>query len=139
VEVDMGKASSMSVLVVDDEAGIASLLSDVLEAEGYRVVTASNGVAALARLEKERVDAVLTDIRMPELDGPALYREIEQRYPALVPRVAFMTGNILDEDTADFFAATGAPCIRKPFLRDDVLRVLQQVLAHRNARPLAVG
>jgi len=131
------KAAGVRVLVVDDEIGISSLLSDLLEADGYRVTTAPNGAAALARLEQETFDAVLTDIRMPELDGPGLYREIERLHPQLAPRVAFMTGNILTEDTADFFAATGAPCVRKPFVRDDVLRVLQQVLAP--ARALAVG
>ena len=131
------KAASVRVLVVDDEAGISSLLEDLLEADGYRVTTAPNGVAALARLEQETFDAVLTDIRMPELDGPGLYREIERRHPRLLARVAFMTGNILTEDTADFFAATGAPCVRKPFVRDDVLRVLQLVLAPDRAVPVA--
>jgi two-component system NtrC family sensor kinase len=135
----LAKATGVSVLVVDDEAGISSLLSDLLEADGYRVVTASNGVAALALLEKETFDAVLTDIRMPELDGPGLYREVERRHPALASRIAFMTGNILTEDTADFFAVTGAPCVRKPFVRDDVLRVLQQVMGASSRRALPVA
>jgi two-component system NtrC family sensor kinase len=134
----MRKAAMASVLVVDDEAGITSLLVDLLEADGYRVATAPNGRAALARIEKESFDAILTDIRMPELDGTGLYREVERQHPHLLPRIAFMTGNVFSEDTADFFAATGAPCVRKPFVRDDVLRVVQQLLSAPARPPLPV-
>jgi len=118
-----------SVLVVDDEPGISSLLEDILEASGHHVATAPNGLAALERLERGSFDVILSDIRMPELDGPGLYRAVERRHPHLVPRMIFMTGSILTDDTADFFAATGAPCLRKPFVREDVQRVFQQVLA----------
>jgi len=121
--------SGNTVLVVDDEAGIASLLVDLLESDGYRVTTAQNGRAALAVLEERSFDVILSDIRMPELDGPGLYREIEQQHPHLVGRLVFMTGNILNDETADFFAATGAPCLRKPFIREEVQRLLQQALA----------
>ena len=124
-----GVGGGTSVLVVDDEPGIVALLKDFLEADGYRVVTAGNGAAALGRLEQNAVDLILTDIRMPELDGPGFYREVERQHPHLLGRIVFMTGNILTDDTADFFAATGAPCLRKPFLRDDVQRILSQVLA----------
>jgi CheY-like chemotaxis protein len=123
-----GIGGGTRVLVVDDEPGIVSLLKDFLEADGYRVITAGNGAAALGRLEENGIDLILTDIRMPELDGPGFYREVERLYPHLLARMVFMTGNILTDDTADFFAATGAPCLRKPFLRDDVQRILSQVL-----------
>ena len=128
MEVDMAKATGVSVLVVDDEAGISSLLSDLLEADGYRVVTASNGVAALALLEKETFDAVLTDIRMPELDGPGLYREVERRYPQFVSRFAFLTGDALGDETRAFLEAVRAPHLGKPFSGEDVVRALRQVL-----------
>lgn len=118
-----------SVLVVDDEPAIASLLAELLELDGYQVATAPNGRAALDRLRAGGFDAILSDLRMPELDGPGLYREVERLDPALAHRMVFVTGNLLTEDTADFFAATGAPCLRKPFARGDVQRALQQVLA----------
>lgn len=117
------------VLVVDDEPAIASLLADLLELDGYRVATAPNGRAALDRLQAGGFDAIVSDVRMPELDGLGLYREVERLDPALAHRMVFVTGNVFTDDTADFFAATGALCLRKPFALRDVQRVLQQVLA----------
>ena len=117
-----------SVLVVDDEPDLSSLIAELLGAHGYRVVTAENGRAALDRLSRASFDIILSDFRMPEMDGPGLYRELERQHPHLVPRLVFMTGNAFTDDTADFFAATGAPCLRKPFEREDVQRVFEQVL-----------
>jgi CheY-like chemotaxis protein len=122
-------AAASTVLVVDDEPDLSSVIEDLLEASGYRVQTAPDGRAALERLERDRFDLILSDIRMPGLDGPAFYHELERQHPHLTHRIVFMTGNILTDDTADFFAATGAPCLRKPFMLEDLQRVLQQVLA----------
>lgn len=118
-----------SVLVVDDETELSSLIEDILEASGYHVETAVDGAAALERLERDRFDLILSDVHMPGLDGLALYRALEHRRPELTQRMVFMTGNILNEDTADFFAATNAPCLRKPFMSEDLHRVVEQVLA----------
>jgi two-component system NtrC family sensor kinase len=121
--------ATLSVLVVDDEPAIASLLADLLEMDGYRVATARTGLAALDRLRDGGFDAIVSDIRMPELDGPGLYRRVEQLDAGLARRMVFVTGNAFTDDTADFFSATGAPCIRKPFARGDLQRALQHVLA----------
>ena len=129
-----GKRRVGSVLVVDDEPDLPEVLAEMLGALGYQVETAPDGAAALDRLEREhRFDLILSDVRMPGLDGPALYQALEHRHPELVGRVVFMTGNILTEDTADFFAATGAPCLRKPFATEDLQRVFEQVLAPAHA------
>ena len=129
-----GKRRVGSVLVVDDEPDLPEVLAEMLGALGYQVETAPDGAAALDRLEREhRFDLILSDVRMPGLDGPAFYQALEHRHPELVGRVVFMTGNILTEDTADFFAATGAPCLRKPFATEDLQRVFEQVLAPAHA------
>ena len=127
------RAMNGSILVVDDQAELSSLIEDILEASGYQVETAPDGAAALERLERDRFDLILSDVHMPGLDGPSLYRALEHRRPELTQRMVFMTGNILSEDTADFFAATGAPCLRKPFMSEDLHRVVQQVLAPAQA------
>jgi two-component system NtrC family sensor kinase len=124
-----GERATLSVLVVDDEPAIAELLVDLLEMDGYRVATAGNGLAALDRLRDGGFDAIVSDIRMPELDGPGLYRRVEQLDAGLARRMVFVTGNVLSDDTADFFSATGAPWIRKPFARGDIQRALRQVLS----------
>jgi CheY-like chemotaxis protein len=60
------------VLVVDDEFGVASLLEDVLQDEGHRVQTASNGRQGLERMIVEKPDLVFTDFMMPVMDGAAM-------------------------------------------------------------------
>ena len=65
-----------TILVVEDEEPIAELLRAVLEDEGYRVVTAADGRAALARLAEARPALVLSDVMMPHLDGRALARAL---------------------------------------------------------------
>ncbi|HET8584693.1 MAG TPA: ATP-binding protein, partial [Casimicrobiaceae bacterium] len=83
------------VLVVDDEADIRDSLAEILRSARHRVVTASSGREALERMTSERYDVILTDIRMPDVDGRALYEVIEARWPAQASRVVFVTGDTL--------------------------------------------
>ena len=118
-----------TVLVVDDEAEVAALMSDTLELAGHQVEIASNGAAALACLAKRRFDLVLSDIRMPGMDGPGLHRAIGERHPELARRVVFVTGDTLSPDTAAFVRDVGAPVVTKPFDLEDLLRTVNRVLA----------
>jgi two-component system NtrC family sensor kinase len=117
------------ILVVDDEPEIASVLAEMLMAEGHRVDTVSNGTRALAQLADQCYDLIVSDVRMPELDGPALYREVERRHPSLSQRFAFVTGDTLSADTARVLEATGVPRLSKPFVLDEVRRIVQELLA----------
>lgn len=65
-----------TILVVDDEFGVADVLAAALEDEGYRVNTAANGREALTRLGEEVPDLVITDFMMPVMDGPAMAHAI---------------------------------------------------------------
>jgi len=121
-------APALSVLVVDDEPEVAALLAELLALDGHRVATASDGRAALDQLEHHEYDLILSDVRMPTLDGPGLYREIERRHPRLLSRVVFLTGNLWSGETAEFLDRTGARCLRKPFAMAEIRRVIQQLL-----------
>jgi CheY-like chemotaxis protein len=79
-------------------------------------------------------DLILSDTKMPILDGLALYREIERRFPSLRGRVIFVTGDVLDEEKQRFLAATGAPVITKPFDLNDVRVAVRRRLADADAR-----
>jgi len=83
-------------------------------------------VAALDLLQRERFDLILTDIRMPRLDGPGLYRELRQRDPGLARRLVFLTGDTLSPDVAQMLAESGLPSVTKPFDLEDVLRVVRR-------------
>jgi PAS domain S-box-containing protein len=116
------------ILVADDEPGIAGVVAEVLRLDGHIVETVGDGAAALEKLLDHSFDVILSDIRMPELDGPGLYREIEQRDPRLLQRVIFLTGDTLSPGTREFLEQTGVPCLSKPFDLSDVREIVQRVL-----------
>src|SRR5713101_3728455 len=67
-------------LVVEDELRVAQLVAEVLEAEGYEVDTAANGLLALEKIEAHAYDLIVSDLRMPELDGLGISREHESAF-----------------------------------------------------------
>jgi CheY-like chemotaxis protein len=117
------------VLVVDDETIIAELIADVLGGEGYQVDTAPHGVAALERLGQRAYDVILSDLRMPELDGLGLFREVEQRYPDLLHRFVFITGTSEHADYQGFIDDVKVPVLTKPFDMADLVRVVHDLRA----------
>jgi len=117
------------VLVVDDESVIAQLIADVLGGEGFEVDTAPHGLAALDRLANRTYDVILSDLRMPELDGFGLFREIERRYPDLLGRFVFITGTSEHTDYQGFIDDVKVPVLTKPFDMMNLVRVVQSRLA----------
>jgi two-component system NtrC family sensor kinase len=117
-----------TILVVDDESGITSALAYLLQSDGYQVETAANGRVALEKLRERPYDLLLSDLRMPELDGMGLYEELAQHYPHLVPRFIFLTGDTLNAETTQRLEQVGAPRLSKPFTAPEVRRVVQQAL-----------
>ncbi len=116
------------ILVVDDEPEVADVLAEMLAADGHEVETAANGALALDRLRERACDLIVSDLRMPELDGPGLYRELERRHPELCGRVIFLTGDTLSPEITGFLERIGAPSLGKPFTLDEVRRVVQRAL-----------
>ena len=121
-------AEVRAILVVDDEPGITSALAYLLGRDGYVVDTASNGRVAMEKLAQRVYDLILCDLRMPELDGPGLYREVEQHAPPLLHRIVFLTGDTLSSETRVFLDRADMPYLSKPFRAADVRRVVQQRL-----------
>jgi PAS domain S-box-containing protein len=129
-------AARRRLLIVDDEAEIRETLAQILDASEHRVVTAGSGREALDRMAGEHFDVILTDMRMPDLDGRALYQEIERRWPHQAARVVFVTGDTLSRALREFVQQSGRPVIEKPFLPSDVRRVVAELIAvsERSAR-----
>lgn len=123
-----GPSPGLTLLVVDDEPEVASLLADMLGADGHQVDTAGSGEAALERLARRRYDLVLSDLRMPGIDGPGLYRELARHHPALTRRFVALTGDALSPAMDAFLAETRVPTVAKPFALADLRRVLREVL-----------
>lgn len=120
-----------TVLVVDDEPSVLFALSEGLSDRrgGVRVVTAANGIEAVAVLEAEPVDLVLTDLRMPDMDGFELLAFLRRNHPS-VP-VILMTALGSAETSARLATAGSFECLAKPFHLPDLKRKIAEMLAQR--------
>ena len=84
------------ILLVDDDTSLLKLLAIRIESKGYQVTTCESGMAALQLLKNHVFDAVVTDLRMDEMDGMALHRQLQSRYPALPVIMMTAHGSIPD-------------------------------------------
>ena len=122
------EARRACILVIDDEPLVVALMTDILGLEGYEVETAENGREALEKIAARSYDVIVSDLRMPELDGVGLYRALEQRHPSLLPRLAFVSGTTEPPEYASFLQRTGATVLSKPFALTDVHQLVQGLL-----------
>jgi len=118
---------SETILLVDDEEGVRKLVTAVLKSNGYDVLEAGNGAAALAVYEKNghKIDMVLTDVVMPQMTGFELGRELTARAPAL--KILYMSGyrdNTIVGDSGE----PPKPFLHKPFTPDLLLSKVREVL-----------
>jgi CheY-like chemotaxis protein len=127
--VSSAPARPARILVVEDEPLVAQLLAEVLMADGYAVDTAPNGLVALEKIRAQAHDLVLSDLRMPELDGPGLYRALERERPALLDRLLFISGTLDQPGYREFLETTRARVLTKPFGMAALRRVVAEMLA----------
>jgi signal transduction histidine kinase len=118
-----------AILVVDDERELAEVLAEALGRDGHRVEITSNGADALRELERHEYDLVVSDTKMPVMDGMELYCEVARRFPALGKRIIFVTGDVLDADKRRVLESSGAPFLMKPFDPAELRRLVRRLLA----------
>jgi CheY-like chemotaxis protein len=116
------------ILVVEDERIIAGLLCDMLRGDGHDVEAVNTGRAALDKLAAGDYDLIVSDLRMPVLDGRGLYRELEQQYPHMLSRIMFVTGSALDVGNDHFLLSAKVPWLGKPFTMRALHEMSQKVL-----------
>lgn len=114
------------ILVVEDDEMVRDAVAMMLRADDHEVVTASSAVEALGFLERGSYDVIVSDLRIPNMDGPRFYRELRERWPAALPRIIFMTGHAEDPDSARFLRETGVPVLAKPFTPESLRQAVQQ-------------
>jgi CheY-like chemotaxis protein len=123
-----------TILVCDDEEGIVSLFAGVLDEEGYRILTASDGTEGLRRVREEHPDLVLSNVQMAEMDGTEMARKIRADPSFDGMPIILMSG-----------AATSmndAPCdafLEKPFQIDTLLATVARLLDNAGARSAMSG
>jgi DNA-binding NtrC family response regulator len=120
----------MRVLLADDEKSIAVTLGDALRLAGYQVTVVSDGEQALQAVRADPYDCLITDIRMPRVDGLSLFRAVKDHQPAC--KVILMTAFANVQDAVAAIKDGAEDYLQKPFLNDDViarLRKLERLLS----------
>ncbi|MDN3237956.1 HD domain-containing phosphohydrolase [Pseudomonas sp. WAC2] len=128
----MNVENAATLLLVDDEPNILSSLRRVLRNEPYQVLTASGGEEALALLERQPIDLVLSDARMPNMDGATLLSHVQQRWPTclriLLTGYADITTTVRAINEGQIYRY-----ISKPWDDDELRMVLRQALAFQHS------
>ncbi len=122
----MAKSARYTILVVDDEELVRSFIVTLLTRLGHTSIVAVDGADALDRMKGNKIDAIITDIKMPNMDGVALTVEILKKNPSLPILVMTAFG---EEYSAGAAIAAGArEYIQKPFTPDEFFAQLQKMI-----------
>ena len=127
---EAGESRGHRILVVDDEFDVGQIISDVLEHDGHTVEVVRSGAVALEKMKHQDYDVILSDIRMPGMDGPGLYRALSASKPEQIDVLAFITGDTLTPKVREFLEASERPYLEKPILPRDI-RDLVDLLTRR--------
>lgn len=117
------------ILIVDDEKNIREGLKDAVEMEGYLGKEASNGLEALDILKKEKIDAILSDLRMPSMDGHELMSQVVNLYPH-IPFI-IITGHGDIQDAVKSMQKGAFDFITKPIELENLFNILKRALHHQ--------
>jgi PAS domain S-box-containing protein len=119
------------VLVLDDEVALAQMLSEVLDVLGYTSTLCHSPVQALELIERQRFDLIISDFRMPGLNGQQFYELVKQNRPALARRIVFLTGDVASKETQAFLRSIGNPHLDKPFNLASVEHAVNEALEEK--------
>lgn len=117
--------ADVKILVVDDEENMLSMLKTFFVERGFECFTAGNGVEALNVLEKNPIDIVITDMKMPEMDGMELLGIIKEKYENI--SAVIMTGFSEEYTTTEALNLGADGYITKPFRNKELLLILKRI------------
>lgn len=115
------------MLVIDDERDVRDAIADTLRIDGHDVQTASDGKEGLALISRNPFDVIFCDLRMPEMDGQALYEEVRRDHPQALKRIVFVTAQAHSPDYGPFLREVGAPVLEKPFTLQQIRQMVTRM------------
>jgi two-component system NtrC family sensor kinase len=128
----------LRILVVDDEPHILHYMRATLEAWGHTVDVASDGQTGLDRAAQGDFDLIISDLRMPRLNGREFFEELGRRNPEAAARMVFSTGDTVHGDTLAFLERQAHPYLHKPFSLAELRQLLARV-ARGSAPAIGTG
>lgn len=132
IPVAINPQDSLRILVVDDETRMLDTIVEQLTRLGHSANGCSNAELAFELVMNEVFDIVVTDIRMPGIDGPTFYESVSIKRPLLRDRFIFITGDSLNQRANRFIDSKIAPCIKKPFKIAELNRTINEVVSRSN-------
>lgn len=117
----------LQVLVVDDDPVILNLVREILTYEGHTVHLASTAQAGLNSLQHADYDVILFEIKLPDLGGEEIYSEVQKHYPAMLPRLLFLTAELIDPNIRLFLERTGSGWLAKPFSIPELVQAVANI------------
>jgi len=108
----LSEIMAKAILVVDDEVGYREMIQMDLSDRGFNAFTAQGGAEALEILKKEKIDLVVTDMKMPKMDGLDTVKAIKKNHPGLP--IVLMTGYAVEDRVEKALQLKAAACLRKP-------------------------
>jgi DNA-binding response OmpR family regulator len=120
------------ILVVDDEENILELMDAVLTREGFEVLQATNGIAALSLIEKIEFDLIITDHEMPGMTGIEFFRLAKKLQSDMDGRFLFISGRLGGKEFHQLAAETRAGILFKPFEIKELREMARMLINHRH-------
>ena len=122
------RLDAQAILIVEDEAALAEAMAESFTDAGYLVDRAGDGEEALARLDGGRYDIIISDLKMPRMDGIQLFAALREGYPEMAEHILFVTGDVIGTDAERFLAESGCRWLAKPFRLNELMRVAREVM-----------
>jgi CheY-like chemotaxis protein/anti-sigma regulatory factor (Ser/Thr protein kinase) len=127
-----GDGSLGEVMIIDDEAGVRTTLGRMFKRAGWGVREAASGDDGLAWLaavpELDAPEVILCDLKMPGLSGREVYEQLSMRRPFLLPRIIFVTGDVVESVSNGFIAASGREVVEKPFTVAEIAQAVARTI-----------
>lgn len=121
---------SKKILIVDDSPSVLAILEDMLQDAGYAVVAASDGRSALAKVDADIFDLIITDLTMPVMDGITFMREAKSRPNCKFVPIVMLSSEEDADKIAEAKKSGASTFLRKPFKESQLLAILRVVLGN---------
>jgi DNA-binding NtrC family response regulator len=125
------ESTSHRTLVIESDTTVADSVASALRIAGHVVDIASTRTDALARMKRHRYDLVVSNLRMPDLNGPTLYEELARHSPRTLLRLIFITQSAFSPGYSKFLMQLGAPLLVKPVSPARLWESVERLLARR--------
>ena len=104
------------------------MLAEMLSILGYQATVCNVPERALELMDEQHFDLIISDFRMPGLNGEQFHRLVTQRHPPLAQRIIFLTGDLVNPETSNFLKNVSNPHLSKPFVLDNLKAKVAEVL-----------